>query len=165
MTFQGMQRGAVFGAGGRYRYSLTRRWAEKGPTVAFVLLNPSTADAHRDDPTIRRCIGFARGWGFAALEVVNLFAFRSTQPAGLRAAPDPVGPENDHYLVAALRRAPHALAAWGVHGGLLGRADAVLALAARHRRRLQCLDVTKAGFPRHVLYLRSGLRPRPYPLD
>jgi hypothetical protein len=83
-------RGATLSDCGRYRYRLWRRWAD-GPTVLFVMLNPSTADADVDDPTIRRCIGFARSWGAGALEVVNLYAWRATQPAELKAAVGPVG--------------------------------------------------------------------------
>lgn len=119
-TPDGIRRQAVFDPAGRYRYSLRRRWDAAGARVAFVLLNPSTADGRRDDPTIRRCIGFAREWGFGGLEVVNLFACRSTHPGGLRSAQDPVGPENDRFLAAAWDRADRVIVAWGNHGALLG---------------------------------------------
>jgi hypothetical protein len=153
-------RGAVFDAGGRYRYALTRRWAAGGAAVAFVLLNPSAADAERDDPTIRRCMGFARAWGCAALEVVNLFAWRATRPAMLRQAPDPVGLDNDAHLLRAARGAQRVVLAWGAHGDLGGRDAAVLALLERSGIRAHCLGVTLGGQPRHVLYLprETGLQ-------
>ena len=155
-----MERAARFDASGAYRYSLTRRWRRGAPRVAFVLLNPSTADGRRDDPTIRRCIGFARQWGFGALEVVNLFAFRATHPLLLRAAGHPIGAENDRYLRAAQRRAEKVIAAWGIHGSWHERDAEVLRLLARGGTPVECLGLTKAGHPRHVLYLPRGLRPR-----
>ena len=97
----------------RYRYRLTRRW-DDGPTCTFIMLNPSTADARKDDPTIRRCIGFARREGCAALLVINCFAFRATKPADLFAAEDPIGPENDrHIMAASLDADGQVIAAWG----------------------------------------------------
>lgn len=151
--------GALFDATRRYRYLLWRRWGHGG-TVAFVMLNPSTADAARDDPTIRRCAGFARTWGFGGMAVVNLFALRATDPARLRRARDPVGRENDHHIAAAAATADAVVVAWGVHGGLGARDRAVLALLAGLRPR--CLGVTRAGQPRHPLYLPAATRSRPY---
>jgi hypothetical protein len=155
-------RSAVFDRSGRYRYALSRRWAPGGAGVAFVLLNPSTADAVRDDPTLRRCIGFARAWGYASLEVVNLFAWRATHPEALRASPAPVGPENDGYLLAAARRAARVVLAWGVHGTLDGRDRAVCDLLAQAGRPLECLGITRDGHPRHVLYLPREAQPQPF---
>src|SRR5262249_33972176 len=117
---------------------------------------PSTADAARDDPTIRRCIGLARRWGHGGIVVVNLFAWRATDPAELARAADPVGPANDQ----ALRRRARGLrliAAWGCPGSLLGRADAVLRLL--RGRRLECLGGTAAGQPRHPLYVAGDVVP------
>jgi hypothetical protein len=156
---QALVRSAVFDASGRYRYSLKRRWAPGGESVAFVLLNPSTADAERDDPTIRRCMGFARDWGYASLEVVNLFAWRATHPESLRLCPEPVGPQNDACLLAAARRAARTVLAWGVHGALYGRDHDVCALLAQEALRLDCLGTTRGGHPRHVLYLPRDARP------
>ncbi|MEC9374624.1 MAG: DUF1643 domain-containing protein, partial [Planctomycetota bacterium] len=124
-----MRRTALFDPTGRYRYRLTRRFPDApadGPAACFVMLNPSTADAERDDPTIRRCIGFARGWGCATLDVVNLFAFRATRPADLRAAEDPVGPCNQRHVRAAIRRADMVIFAWGDHGALLQRGERLM---------------------------------------
>jgi len=126
------------------------------------MLNPSTADARRDDPTIRRCVGFARRWGFAQLRVVNLFALRATDPRTLRTVRDPrsiIGPRNDAVLRREARSADVIVAAWGAHGALHDRATDVLALLPDVA--WQCLGTTKAGLPRHPLMLRSGTRLRP----
>jgi hypothetical protein len=133
----------------KYRYTLMRTWDESKPSVMFVGLNPSTADAKIDDPTVRRCIGFARRWGFGKLVLTNLFAFRSTDPALLEDIADPVGPENDHWIAQSSRVADLTVVAWGVHGSLLERDQEVLAqLHEPH-----CLGTTKSGAPRHPLYL------------
>src|SRR5262245_13227298 len=100
---------------GRYRYALTRTWGDPKKVVCWVMLNPSTADADQDDPTIRRCLGFSRAWGAGGLVVVNLFALRATDPDQLRIAADPVGPDNDSHLsTAAFGRL--VVAAWGARG-------------------------------------------------
>ncbi len=146
---------------GPYRYRLWREWDASRPRVAFVLLNPSTADAAADDPTLRRCLGFARAWGFGALEVVNLFALRSPSPAALRAAADPIGPENDRHLAEVVASADAVVAGWGNHGALLGRADAVRRAALLPEDTL-CLGVTAQGQPRHPLYVRAATAPVPF---
>ena len=128
----------------------------------FVGLNPSTADEARDDPTIRRCVGFARDWGFARLDVVNLYAFRSTDPRALWRAGDPVGPENDLVLAHVLGRADFVLAAWGVHARQERVRDVASILG---RLRLHALGVTNAGAPRHPLYVRADARPSLYVAD
>ena len=151
--------GAVFDRTGRYRYRLWRRWAP-GRQVLFVMLNPSTADETTNDPTIRRCAGFARSWGFASLAVVNLFALRATDPARLRAARDPVGCDNDRHIAAAAAAAHAVVVAWGMHGDLHARDRDVLALLAQHRPR--CLGLTRDGHPRHPLYLPARTRSRPF---
>jgi hypothetical protein len=149
---------AVISACGRYRYHLGRRWAD-GPTLPFVMLNPSTADATIDDPTIRRCMGFARDRGFGSIAVVNIFALRATDPADMRAHPSPIGDENDAYLAAAfalaVREGAPIIAAWGVHGVFRDRGRQVAAFAKSAGAPLQCLGVTKEGHPRHPLYVRG----------
>jgi hypothetical protein len=152
---------AIFDATGRYRYLLRRRWERSGPRAAFILLNPSTADATNDDPTIRRCAGFAQSWGFASMEIVNIFAFRATDPGALRAAVDPVGPENDRHVLMSCRRAHLRIAGWGNHGRLHARSEAVLTLL-RKAGGAVCLGVTKQGQPRHPLYLRKDARTSAY---
>ncbi len=158
-----MRRGATFDPTGRYRYTLWRSWDSSLPRLAFVMLNPSTADHRRDDPTIRRCIGFARDLGYGALVVVNLFAYRTPEPRELSRAARPIGPRNDHFLRAARRRAADTIVAWGAHGGLHDRDREVLALLSGPRRRpLLCLGTTARGHPRHPLYLARTTRPRPF---
>ena len=118
----------------RYRYRLSRTWDPTGPVVAFVMLNPSTADAEVLDPTVRRCVGFARGWGFGSLEVVNLFAFRATDPRDLLRAAAPVGAANDRAILDAASAADRVVVAWGTRGTHLGRATEVAASAAGRAR-------------------------------
>lgn len=142
---------------GQYRYWLTRRWSE-GPCVVFVGLNPSTADASVDDPTIRRCIAFAKAWGCGSLAMVNLFAFRATQPADMFAAADPIGPDNDTWIRTASASALGTVEAWGAHGGFLGRDVRVRELLQRRHY----LRLTKDGHPGHPLYLPGYITPMPY---
>jgi hypothetical protein len=146
---------------GKYRYSLGRRWDDcSRPATAgttFIMLNPSTADDAVDDPTIRRCIGFAKRIGDSSLLVVNLFAFRATDPTALACAVDPVGPENDKVI----RRAcmPEVskviIAAWGLFGQQhTKRVNEVLSIVTDDcHRQLCCLGTTASGAPRHPLYL------------
>ena len=141
----------------RYRYLLTRGPDDARAHVVFVMLNPSVADQVRDDPTIRRVIGFARRLGFARLSVVNLFAMRTTDPRRLYRARDPVGPDNDAAIRAAVADATLVIAAWGNHGALHDRAAQVLPLLpAPHH-----LGLTARGQPRHPLYLPASAAPTP----
>ncbi len=152
LTF--VQLGAVIC--GVYRYLLWRQWNPEGPRVTFLMLNPSTADAASNDPTIRRCISFAQSWGYGSLEVVNLFAYRAVSPQALRGATDPVGPENDQYLLQAAARSACMVAAWGDGGHYQDRGRAVTALLITHSYDLSCLGRTQSGCPRHPLYIRKG---------
>lgn len=156
--------GAIFDATGAYRYALWRVWDEVLPRMAFIMLNPSTADAERNDPTIRRCIGFARAWGYGGVHVVNLFAYRTPSPAVLRKAEDPIGLENDDYLREAATGAAFVVAAWGNHGAAGGRDAAVRGLLSSLGVAPRCLGITRAGQPRHPLYARGDLAPFPLPL-
>jgi hypothetical protein len=151
---------AVFSSCGRYRYRLDRSWSVDGmhPRIAtFVMLNPSTADAARDDPTIRRCIQFARREHCTGLVVVNLFGWRATDPRDLAAAADPVGPDNDEHVADALVGAAIAIAGWGRFGSG-PREIAVAAIAARLGVRMRALGTTSTGAPRHPLYLSRDAR-------
>lgn len=155
------QSSAVLSEDGAYRYRLSRVWAE-GSRCTFIMLNPSTADAQIDDATIRRCIGYAKTWGHGALDVVNLFALRSTDPEGLYGHADPIGPENDQHLIDVARAATTIVVAWGAHGGHLGRDVAVLDLLRRYASVApMALAFTADGKPRHPLYLRADLQPVP----
>ncbi|HZT96425.1 MAG TPA: DUF1643 domain-containing protein [Chloroflexota bacterium] len=153
--------GAAFDAAGRYRYLLWRRWDSSLPAVTFVMLNPSTATAETDDPTIRRCSAFARSWGCGGIEVVNLFAFKTSNPDILRSAPDPEGPLNRHMVSEALDRGAAIIVAWGNLGRLEEASGAV-------RRRMEsiypllCLGHNRSGAPRHPLYLPRTTTPVPY---
>ena len=134
---------------GRYRYRLDRIWDER-PACCFVMLNPSTADATEDDPTIRRCVGFARHLNSGRLIVVNLFAWRATDPKNLRNVADPIGPENNRYLRAAFDEADVTIAAWGTQGHFHARNRTVMNMLAG---RGFCLGLTAKGDPKHPLYL------------
>ena len=142
-----------------YRYSLWRVWDATAPRTCFCMLNPSTADATTDDPTIRRCIGFAKTWGFGSVEIVNLFAYRATRPADLRTAPNPIGPQNDSAIMSAACRAGRFIAAWGNHGSLLNRATEVIELLTGTP--LLCLGTNNSGHPKHPLYVARTTKPNP----
>jgi hypothetical protein len=146
---------------GLYRYWLSREWDADLPRACWVLLNPSTADAVEDDPTIRRCVSFARGWGCGSIVVVNLFALRATDPRQLKQAIDPVGPENDGTIFhQAYGRM--IVAGWGAHGGLHGRDRKVMELLKGAHQRPMCLGTTKDGSPRHPLYVASATNLQPF---
>jgi len=152
---------ATFSACGRFRYRLGRTWGP-GPPLLFVMLNPSTADAREDDPTLRRCIGFAQRAGFGALEVVNLFAYRATDPRELRAAGYPVGPRNDEHIVAAVHDSAAVCLAWGTNATRLARVAEVLGLLRGLRASPRCLRLTRDGCPRHPLRLPSACVLQPF---
>ncbi len=144
---------AIFSEDRRYRYLLRRRVGESEKRVLFIMLNPSKADEERNDATIRRCIGFARDWGYGCLEVVNLFALMSTDPKALLETDDPVDPDNDAAIRAALESADTVVLAWGNHGlDHEKRAAEVTAMACRVARPC-CLGLTVKGAPRHPLRL------------
>lgn len=150
---------AVFSDCGRYRYWLTRELADEGVKVAFVMLNPSTADAERLDPTVRRCVAYAQDWGASSLTVVNIFALRSTDPRALYHHPDPVGPENEGYIRRAAREADFVICAWGTHGALHHQGEHTLQWITAAGAQPRALAVTKDGHPAHPLYLRADLPP------
>lgn len=151
-TLFGVESGAILDQSERYRYRLWREWNGALPTLLFVMLNPSTADELAEDNTLRRCLGFARQWGYGRVEIVNLFAFRATDPARLVSASDPVGPENDAQIRAACATAQRVVAAWGAHPITKRRTEQVAALIGPQ---IDCLGVTRQGCPRHPLYVRA----------
>lgn len=159
----GEDRGAEFSGCGRYRYRLWRTWDNTLPTCCFVMLNPSTADAEADDPTIRRCLGYARDWGYGGLEVVNLFALRATDPREMLAAEDPVGPHNDGAIGATVLSAGLVVAAWGADGKHRGRSGEVRGLLRDLDVPFHALKVCKDGEPGHPLYLSRALKPEVLP--
>lgn len=162
-----LKAGAAFSPCRRWRYSLVRQ-LEIAPIrrCLFVMLNPSTADEVELDPTIRRCAGFARAWGYPWLDVANLFAWRSTEPRALLQVDDPVGEENDTAILDLTSQADLIVLAWGSHaflGELLTyRSAAVLRSLRRAGRPVHVLKTNKDGQPAHPLYLRGDLRPQPW---
>ena len=153
-----IEAGAEFSLDRIYRYSLWRFWKKDKGYAAFVCLNPSTADEFTDDPTIRRCINYAESWGYGGMIMLNLFAYRATDPIKLYSAKDPIGPDNDFHLRSASSKAKVTIAAWGTHGGYLGRDNAVMSMLTAPK----CLGITKEGYPKHPLYLKKGLKPAQY---
>lgn len=152
-------RGALISPCGIYRYWLQRLWDETRPPCAFIMLNPSTADATVDDATIKRVVGFSRTWGFGGVNVYNLFALRATDPNELLKHPDPVGPDNDAYL-AQIPRTAVIIAAWG-NGGSFKRRD--LAVRRMFLGRLSRLGATNKGQPPHPLYQPGTKMYEPFP--
>lgn len=143
---------------GLYRYRLTRHWGG-APPLPFVMLNPSTADANIDDPTIRRCMGFARREGAGGVIVVNLYGLRATDPAELLKTRDPFGPDNRANVRAigleAVASSMPVVCAWGV-GGWVKSADMdIIHLLKGTGARLVCLGTTKGGHPKHPLYIKG----------
>ncbi len=134
---------------GLFRYLLERRWDE-GPPLVFVMLNPSTADAEKDDATIRKCIGFAKHYGYNAIAVVNLFAFRATKPKDLKAAGWPVVPGNDQHIIAAARiGVGQVICAWGANANRTKRPAEVMKMLKMQDIKALCLGTTQDGFPLH----------------
>lgn len=142
---------------GLYRYSLHRAWGD-GPMVTWVMLNPSTADATQDDPTIRRCIGFTKSWGYNVMHVVNLYAYRSTDPKRLLEVDDPVGPDNPRLLRAVVGNSALVVAAWGAFAAKVAWERSRLSIESFCHDKgvpLRCLGTTKDGAPRHPLYVKA----------
>lgn len=178
--------GADISADGKYRYRLWREWRlalegreakwrmfgevdgdgqELGEPYAcvFIMLNPSTADGKQDDPTIRRCVSFAKAWGYDRLEVVNLFAYRATNPRdvfALSQGGDPIGPRNQEVIDSVTDHAGIIICAWGAHGGYMGQDETVLGWL-RDKERF-ALGLTKEGYPRHPLYLPTTSEPKTF---
>lgn len=157
------QSAAVISECGLYRYRLTRTWDYSLRRACFLMLNPSTADASVDDPTIKRCKSFAAAWGAGGIEVVNLFAWRATDPDVLPTVADPVGPDNDRYIRAALEQCRPIVAAWGAGATKLKRREAaVLEIIRRVGVDVMCLGTTKGGHPLHPLYIPASRQLRPF---
>lgn len=145
---QGMRRDAVISSCGLYRYRLSRDWDE-GKRIVFIGLNPSTADAEVDDPTIRRLIGFSRDWGYTGFGILNLFAYRAMDPRKLRECVDPVGPDNHQFIAAACDSKLLTVAMWGKGGEYRNEGRFVGRLFSN----LMCFGKNKDGSPKHPLYL------------
>ena len=146
-----VEKSAIFSADHKYRYQLSRRW-ESGDSLYFVMLNPSTANENIDDPTIRRCVGFAKKWNYSGIEVLNLFALVSSDPDKLLTTPDSIGIDNDKYLITASKQAKKIVIAWGNFGmRFQERVNEVLSIFSY--RDIYCLGETESNQPKHPLYI------------
>ena len=157
-----MIKGAELSECRTYRYKLWRTWDEGKPVAMFIMLNPSTADENDDDRTIRRCIGFAKSWGYGSLVVCNLFAFRSKNPKEMKAAKNPYGPRNLDFLLSTAKNAGVIVCAWGDHGRYRNQSEEIRKILTLEGFQLTALILTKAGQPGHPLYLKKTLTPHPY---
>lgn len=142
-----------------YRYTLWRIWGDGKRFVQFIGLNPSTADELKNDPTVRRCIIFAKDWGYDGMCMTNLFAYRSPSPQVMKKQAEPIGEENDKYLMEIAASAELIVAAWGNHGKHRKRDDAIKEM---FKSRLTCLATSDGGNPKHPLYLSGALKPFPF---
>lgn len=186
-----MQRKTIFSEDRKYRYTLWREWWKQNPPrpmcrdcadhdgvcpsdgsrcnpsdyVMFIGLNPSTADETQDDPTIRRCIGFAKAWGYGALCMTNLFAFRATDPKVMKAQPMPLVcefVENSNRIIDVAKDAGLIVCAWGAHGNFQNRANETVSFLRIYKIKLHHLGLNRDGTPKHPLYLRKDLKPIPF---
>jgi len=162
MTEQAGHDGAYFSLCRKYRPLLWREWYDSARTCVFIGLNPSTATHEVDDPTIRRCIGFAKAWGFGAFVMLNLFDYRATKPADMKAVQSPCTLINDAVIHGVCMKAGRVVCAWGNHGAHLGRDQEVLALIGNAGVEPVALGVSKTGQPKHPLYIRADTVPVPY---
>lgn len=151
-----MKKYATLSEDRKYRYTLTRIWDETKPKVMFIGLNPSTADETKDDPTIIRCINFAKSWGYGGLEMTNLFAFRATNPKVMKNEKEPIGKDNDTWLKKLATECDIIIGAWGNDGALHARGQEVMNMLDD----LHYLALNKSGHPSHPLYLKSTLQPQ-----
>lgn len=141
---------AIFSDNRIYRYALTRIWDKKLPSIMIIGLNPSTADESENDPTIRRCIGFAKKWGYGKLYVTNLFAYRATYPKNLFEYSEPIGDENDYWISKLLKEVDTVVLAYGNSGKYRNRDKEILNLVQNP----YCIKTSKANMPVHPLYMK-----------
>lgn len=155
---------AVYGGENEeYRYRLERSWAGGNrKRVLFVMLNPSTATEHDDDPTMRRCRGYAKAWGYSGFVVVNIFAYRATYPKDMKRAADPIGPQNDRFILNAHFESPLTVVAWGTHGTHKGRGQEVARMLIATGKPVHALGLCDNGHPRHPLMVRADAQLTPY---
>jgi hypothetical protein len=151
--------GALFSGCRRWRYLLWRCWDSSRPVANFLMLNPSTADEFKLDPSCTRARNYAERWGFGAVVVTNIFGWRSTDPAALRVVEDPVGRGNDRAILRAAKQSKLVVCAWGNHGAHRERSQRVVALLRQERVRLNVLRLNDCGEPAHPLYLPQSLKP------
>ena len=151
---------AIFSDCKSYRYMLERTWAYHGPRVFFIMLNPSTADERKNDPTIERCERRARALGFGSLRVCNIFAYRATDPMVMKSVEDPIGgEENDAWIRACCVWSDAIICAWGCHGSYQGRGEQVESMLREYAEAVFHLGITKDGAPKHPLYVSYDTEP------
>ena len=151
-----MKKNAILSEDRKYRYVLSRIWDETKPKVMIIGLNPSTADETEDDPTIGRCISFSKSWGYGGVYMLNLFAFRATQPKDMFNAQNPIGLENNSYIEIYSKKVEKIVCAWGNHGTYKNRGNEI----REKFDKLFCLKLNQTGEPAHPLYLKSELVPK-----
>ena len=153
-----MRKDASLSVDRKYRYLLSRVWDETKPMVTIIGLNPSTADEKEDDPTIRRCINYAKSWDYGGIYMLNLFAFRATQPSDMFKASEPIGEENDIYIKTYSKKVDKVICAWGNHGKYQNRSNHI----KNSVDNLYYLKLNQTGEPAHPLYLKSELTPQKF---
>lgn len=157
------RRWAVFSPCRKFRYVLNISWDATKPQLVFFMLNPSTADAMKNDPTVERCQRRAQAMGFGSVVIINLFAYRATNPKDMLAADDPIGRRNDDWIEQILTRTAmtrgEVICAWGTMGGHRGRDAAMVAMLDRCGPTVKVLDLTKDGHPKHPLYVSYNITP------
>ena len=151
-----MKKSAILSEDRKYRYVLSRIWDETKPKVMIIGLNPSTADETEDDPTIGRCISFSKSWGYGGVYMLNLFAFRATQPKDMFNAQNPIGLENNSYIEIYSKKVDKIVCAWGNHGTYKNRGNEI----REKFDKLFYLKLNQTGEPAHPLYLKSELVPK-----
>ena len=156
----------IFSSDRVYRYVLRCQCATAAPKprrrIAWIGLNPSTADEFTLDQTLAAVCRYSRDWGFSEVVMLNLFAFRTTQPRELKRAADPIGPDNDPHLLTEVCAADRVIACWGDHGRFRERDQHVVDLLVAKAAAFECLLKNKSGAPHHPLYLKLGIRPKPF---
>ena len=150
-----MNKTAVLSDDNIYRYQLSRIWDEEKPKILFIMLNPSTADEFVEDPTIRRVVTYAKDWGYGGVYVGNLYAFRSTDPKGLKCIADPIGPENINHIQTLISLVDKVIYAWGNEQKEPDWLKKIVETP-------YCIEISKKGIPKHPLYLKKCLIPQIY---
>lgn len=156
---------AVYSDCETYRYSLTRVWDPAGRRVMFVMLNPSTATEVQNDPTIERCERRARALGFGGFRATNIFAYRATDPRDMRRMDQPEGPDNMATILEGMEWADMVICAWGTHGAHREQGVRVASALRATRRDLFHLGLSKAGHPKHPLYIAYSQQPEIWQID
>jgi hypothetical protein len=150
-----MNKTALLSADNIYRYQLSRIWDEEKPKILFIMLNPSIADEFVEDPTIRRVVNYAKDWWYGGVYVGNLYAFRSTDPKGLKCIADPIGPENINHIQTLISLVDKVIYAWGNEQKEPDWLKKIVETP-------YCIEISKKGIPKHPLYLKKCLIPQIY---